>query len=634
MTVEEGSPRSSHGPARRCVVEHQGPAAVRIVHQSNGNILCEPMAPEAAAKSEYEAPPPVDFWARFRRDAHICACTVAGGTAMLGACAGLMVGVDEYYSASWHNRPVSPGKVAKTAQALARTFVTGVLTGAVVAPVTAVVGVARLAVRPALAGLAVHGVVRWIARHHIGAAAILKKLQSGDLSRQLEALRQLIARLDASAPFCNQFKRLAGVEVLLKMLEDLLVAVERGASLLGGSQAALTVRAIAQLAKQGDAVDTMVEMGGVPLLLRALSYGQGMHGTTGADVMMHESSLGSAQLVVHATAALARIAANNAVAQHLLASEPSTAGLVVALLRDSTARGLKGVTVAACDELRSNAVALVQALALEPTGKAALGNAGGVEALSTALVLSNPWTLGQATAAAALHALVRGDMDNQRRLAAVAPTGLSAAIHRALASAPGTPMAPLLTPVIGAGTTPSCNSPLAGVVKQQGDQLQMPVMLMGDAGRWLSPQDCHAHRADLLALSNVIQRLTGPPAALVTRSNSTSSSGSGITTPPLPGTAAAPAPTKVSTSTAFLNRLRLRGTKPAPPASVAPVVAALAAATEGAVAADVATGAPAEGVAGGPKVVDVMGVVTGGNDEVEELESEEWDVSATAHGSP
>ncbi len=53
------------------------------------------------------------------------------------------------------------------------------IAGGVVAPLAAVAGLLRLAIRPALLGMAAHGFTRWLTRNHIGAAAILKKLQSG-----------------------------------------------------------------------------------------------------------------------------------------------------------------------------------------------------------------------------------------------------------------------------------------------------------------------------------------------------------------------------------------------------------------------------------------------------------------------
>lgn len=551
---------------------------MKFVHQADGSIVCEAMAGGADVRVA-DASVPVGSNARPLagplRELRNAAESTASVVMILGGSIGMVIAGNEVIDAFIEERPVEHQKIIRMVHEAVRSCVLGTLTGAVVAPASLLLGLVRVSLRPALLGLAVHGASRWVARHHIGAAAVLKKLQSGDIVRQLEALRQLIARLSTSGPFCAQFKKLAGVEVLLKMLEDILAGVERGSSLLGGPQAALTVRALAELAKQGDAVNTMVDLGGIPLLLRAASCGLGLSTgqvavppsspPAGSSAGMAEDAAapGTPALVLHATAALARIASNHAVAQQMLASERCAAQLVVSLLEQSTARRVRGATAEACDELRKYAVTLAQALALEPVGKSALGNAGGVEALSAALVLSSPWTLGQATAAAALHALVRGDVENQRRLAAAAPAGLSAAINRALAAGgtaatgtaavPSTP--PSGSPAARAGTTPfqAADQSVAG--------------LMGPAGRALAAQDCHAHRADLLALSNVISRFTNSLTASPVIINARSGSGRstpGMLTPPMStspsneavGVAAAlPAPGKPM---ALLQRLRLR----------------------------------------------------------------------------
>jgi len=644
--------------AERLVVEH--PIATRVTQRPDGSIVCEPVevltrgmrggrsskaarAPDwalsaaEAGEDEEEAggrqPPLIKRLTGHRlvRGMADCAEEVAvGGVVVCGALmgvVGLSTSLLRVISCVEDKQPVPVGAIAHQAMMASTAVAASVVAGTVGAPLVMALHAARLALRPALLAGSVALGVRWVKRHSIGAAGLLRKLQSGELSKQLDALRAIVHKAATCAAFRAEWARLAGVEVLLSYLAAALAAAQAAANAWadptrapvlppghksvksggsgGGSRAgpapslllgglgspgpALIARALAELCRDGDVVDTVLASGGVPLLCRAAaaslyggsggadavaaavaaaldpsappcpgSPGAGEEGewsfvahtpsespaagagtskaglaalapaaatgaaatkggaaaaastaatTTGAstpadggssgDITPARSSHGGGDagipardtsaagaaatpmvsasavraaavaagsppaLAAAAIEALARCGCGHAVVQQALAGEPVCAAVAVDMLHAGLRRGAVGAAPATAGPLYT-LLALMHSIALEPRGKAALGAAGGVEALAGVLVLGAPRTAAAtavasdpargggsgggggkapgltawdpcllASAAATLHTVVRGDPTNMHALAATAPTGTAAALARA-----------------------------------------------------------------------------------------------------------------------------------------------------------------------------------------------------------
>lgn len=182
---------------------------------------------------------------------------------------------------------------------------------------------------------------------------------------------------------------------------------------------------------------------------------------------------------------------------------------------------------------------------------------------------------GQAAAAAALHALVRGDPDNQRRLAAVAPAGLSAAIHRSLATGASTATSPTssggggscgsnsTSSAVGsnaAGSNSNGNCSLARFFRCDKGATDAAAAA-AVAGSWgcltkpLPVEEHATHRGELLALNHVIARHLTPVVA--------------VAAAPVAAPTAASAPAPSTSVLQRLQRLRMRRAAPAPTRGVA-----------------------------------------------------------------
>jgi len=580
------------------VLEHQG--ACRLLCQPDGTISIEPFSacpdtigPNKVASVHSGAAPttapssqsnnPVGDWERMTNRVgkayrNLPPMARVGVTILLhggyvGGALGATAGFIESMEALMDDRPVNFDAIRKGIEFPLVAVAMGTFTGGVVLPITLAAHLLRMLVRPALLGVALHAGVGWLCRNHMGAAGLLRKLQSGDLLVQLEALRRIISRVVTSPSFRAQFKRFGGLEQLLQLLSHLLDEAERAASSptgvgpviglekgesafapvslgLAGPHAALVAKALAELSRDADAAEALVNLGGVSVLLRAAHAAQTNLSTSvqPSSVPVHGSSprsppVGSTtpstthhlSLLATSMAALVRLTQGNAVAQQLLASEPEAGAVAVRVLTAASAGQMTGVTVEILEALRGHAVGLLQVLALEPAGQAGVAAAGGVDALACAISLAAPWSQAQAEAAAALHALVRADTNTQVWLAGVAHAGVLAAISRTL-------LLPPPAPITATGGT--------GVSSES----------RGAGNGCLPPATSHTARADLVALCNIMARHAVTPSVVTAPS-------------PVPTPKAAPAPARQPLLQMLgMQRLRLRGPRatPAPPTTPAP----------------------------------------------------------------
>lgn len=266
----------------------------------------------------------------------------------------------------------------------------GTLTGAVLGPWVAVRALGGALIKPVLFGVVIHqGVIRFN-RYRAGVQALIKKLESGDVGRQLEALRAIIAAAVRNCKFAKEFNKLSGIELLLQRLSEALP----DCPLLH-----LLAQALAELIKDADCRESLVAAGGVPRLVALLKHSNPV-------------------VAQHALTALGRLA-DHPLAQDAIREAGGLSRLVEMLSTASstTAAATLGSRLAEGSVLSS--VGLLQALALDPANKAAIGAAGGVASLLEVIKTAEAKSEVQSEAVVALHNLLRGNPDNQRALAVI-----------------------------------------------------------------------------------------------------------------------------------------------------------------------------------------------------------------------
>lgn len=398
QTGSNGPLATQHDGARQVVVDHQG--AGRIVHRPDGSIVWEAL-PERSGQSP-------NMLHQIGRAALSCAEVAVHVTLAVGGITGVISTVQHVEKAYDHNMCLTSRQLTQNVANTVAGAVAGTLTGVVLGPVHVARALGVRLVRPVLLAAAVTHGLQWLSRHRAGVADILKKLQSGVLSQQLEALRAVIMRAAQSAAFRREFHKLAGVEVLLKHLQDALALAE--ATGMDSPLLHLLAQALAQLvAQDNQCKEAVVAAGGVPLLVQLLGVAHNPVVTQGAMTTLA------------------------ALAEHPLAQDAMRDAGAASKFLELAAAPPRGVS----PHVRTEALSLLTAMALDPAGKVAVGQAGGVSTLLGLVKSTTPRSALQAQAVVALHAVVRGAEVNQRALAEAGSGDEAAATLRAALTAAG-----------------------------------------------------------------------------------------------------------------------------------------------------------------------------------------------------
>ncbi|KXZ53914.1 hypothetical protein GPECTOR_6g832 [Gonium pectorale] len=382
------------------VIDHQG--AGKVMHKPDGTVVWEP-APQSNGDAA---------GGRFNNGRTVLQdVALATGVGMVGlpAYIGLMSALVSADAAAKLTATELAGLVAHNVSG----YVAGTVAGVIMGPLLAARLVVGVAARPALLfAVARAGVGAW-RRWGGGVACLLRKLHSPDAARVLEALRAIIAAASRGSPrFAREFNRLKGMEALLSKLADALP----DCPLLH-----LIAQALAELCKDQECRESLVAAGGVPRLVSLLQSPNpavSVHGLAALGLLADNAlaveairEAGGLTRLVELTAAA--VAPTPAPAVSL--TTPAAGGA-------ASAAASAAPTAAAAAAKRATlmpAVKLLQALSLDPAGKAAIGAAGGVAALLEVVARSEPRSEAQSAAIGALHNALRGCPENQRALAAL-----------------------------------------------------------------------------------------------------------------------------------------------------------------------------------------------------------------------
>ncbi|GLI64357.1 hypothetical protein VaNZ11_007598 [Volvox africanus] len=421
--AKPGSPHARHA----VVIDHQG-AAGKVVHKPDGTVIWEP-APECD-----------DVGGR-RNKEWLDAAMLGVGTMLLymgylSGGLGVIQGIEAVEVATRAARPnhLTTRVVTEIMYRNVAGCFAGVITGLVMGPVLAARSVAGALARPALVGFLLHQGVTRITRWRSGVSGLLRKLQSRDSSKVLEALRAIIAALRRNPRFAREFDKLKGVEVLLQRL----AAMMPDCPILH-----LIAQALAELCKDQECRASLVAAGGVPRLVALLQNPNPVVSGFGLSALARladnplaveaiRDSGGLNRLVELTAAAVPAMSSSAIVVTNPMVMGKDQSGAVTAVQQTSSAAVLTAQpsvipvpvlpTAGGAYDRRAvllPAVKLLQALSLDPASKAAIGVAGGIPALLDVVARSEPRSETQSEAIAALHSSLRGCPDNQRTLAAL-----------------------------------------------------------------------------------------------------------------------------------------------------------------------------------------------------------------------
>lgn len=380
---------------RQVVIDHQG--AGKVVHKPDGTVVWEPAPAVIHGGPAHRTP----------SEGAIMVATFAG---MLLTAGSMYLGFDvagtEIENARKKDTCLSTRQLTKIVGNTVAATMAGMISGMTLGPVLAVRSVAGVLLRPALVGFAVHQGFGLIKRWRAGVVGIIRKLQSADMGKVLEALRSIIASASRNPRFANEFNRLAGVEVLLQRLSEMLP----DSPLLH-----MLAHALEELLKASqDARTSLVAAGGVPRLVALLSH---------TNPVISGHALGALSCV--ADDALAQDAIREAGGAsrlvQLLATSVAAEAAAAAPGSSSSALAVASSGSSSFDRASNvlPAVKLLQVLSLDPIGKAAIGEAGGVPVLLQVVSQAEARSPVQVEAVVALHNVLRGSADNQRSLATV-----------------------------------------------------------------------------------------------------------------------------------------------------------------------------------------------------------------------
>ncbi|GIL52113.1 hypothetical protein Vafri_8045 [Volvox africanus] len=419
-----GAKLSSPHARHAVVIDHQG-AAGKVVHKPDGTVIWEP-APECddgdgTRNNVFRDSAIVGVGFLF-----LGMSTISG---MVGMCQGLQA-VEEATSAAKPNHMTTRVITEIISRHVAGCFA-GVVTGMVMGPVLAARSVAGALARPALVGFLLHQGVTRIARWRSGVSGLLRKLQSRDTSKVLEALRAIIAALRRNPRFAREFDKLKGVEVLLQRL----AAVMPDCPILH-----LIAQALAELCKDQECRASLVAAGGVPRLVALLQNPNPVVSGFGLSALARLADNPLAVEAIRDSGGLTRLVELTAAAvpaistavTNLMVMGKDQSGALTAVQQTGSAAVVTAQpsmipvpvlpTAGGAYDRRAvllPAVKLLQALSLDPASKAAIGAAGGIPALLDVVARSEPRSETQSEAIAALHSSLRGCSDNQRTLAAL-----------------------------------------------------------------------------------------------------------------------------------------------------------------------------------------------------------------------
>lgn len=393
-----GEPTASADHRARVVIDHQGQG--KVISKPDGTVVWEPAGDRAVAKAQNNHSP---------REHMVM-------YAMVLPLVGAMVGVGATVSEMAHARNLGMCLTNRQLTTVVANTVgsclAGTIVGCVMGPLQAAHALTGVLIRPAILALGVHGGVAWLRRHRTGVVALIKKLQSGDLAKQLEALRSIISQAMKSADFSREFNKFAGIELLLKQLSD----VFPDSPLLH-----LLVMALGELIKDNDCKESLVAAGGVPRLVSLLSHPNATVCERALTVLVRLADHPLAQDAIREAGGLPRLV-------EMAATPLGPAAAAAHMLHSSAAGGGSAVpaspaAVAAAGCMPLSAVSLLASLALDPANKAAIGAVNGVQCLLEVVRTAPARSQLQLEAVVALHNVLRGSPENQRMLAAIPSAG-------------------------------------------------------------------------------------------------------------------------------------------------------------------------------------------------------------------
>ncbi|GIL83644.1 hypothetical protein Vretimale_10440 [Volvox reticuliferus] len=426
-------PHSRHA----VVIDHQG--AGKVVHKPDGTVVWEP-APECADggaarngnRSNYT-------WDDVIMVLGAMFSALSFGSGLVG----LTEAMSAAEAAARAGQPcqLTTRAVAEVVARYVTGSVAGLATGMVLGPVVAVRTVAGALARPALVGFLLHQGITRIARWRSGVAGWLRKLQSGDTSKVLEALRAIIAAAQRNPRFAREFDKLKGIEVLLQRL---------AAALPDCPILHLIAQALAELCRDPECRASLVAAGGVPRLVALLQNPNPVVSGFGLSALAQLADNALAVEAIRESGGLNRLVELTAAAVPSMPTNPTAATTTTAAINPVMVLAKDQSVVLSAVQQPGNAavvtarpsripvpvlttaggaynrravllpaVKLLQALSFDPASKAAIGAAGGIPALLDVVARSESRSETQSEAIAALHSCLRGCADNQRILAAL-----------------------------------------------------------------------------------------------------------------------------------------------------------------------------------------------------------------------
>lgn len=333
---------------------------------------------------------------------------------------------------------LTSGQLSRAVAGTVSSAMAGLLTGLVLGPVRAATTLTGMLAKPAVGALITYRGGLWALRRLNGVSSLIRRLRTGDLLAKLEALAKLIARATGNEAFRKDFAKYSGVDLLLKLLSDALDQAEAASPALQSNPLVhLLVQALEALLKSRECTDACLRAGGVPVLVKLLacsapaaSISQGppltrqlwpgnSSGTSAAGSPCGNSSADPCSPVPAASAAGPVGISSLTTATLACLSHLSSLPAGRAAIREADGLPVVVAVLASAPRSASQAAALLQAQAADSAGREAVGAAGGVAALLSAVKASAPGSQAFATSLAALHSVLRGSASNQLALAQI-----------------------------------------------------------------------------------------------------------------------------------------------------------------------------------------------------------------------
>ncbi|PNH07760.1 hypothetical protein TSOC_005792, partial [Tetrabaena socialis] len=200
--AEPGSPRREPHARQAVVIESQG--AGKVMQRPDGTVVWEPEQERTPQLSRGGGLHPSELLS-------LAGAALGGVSMVVGAIATTNAMRDGPYG---HPACLTSRQLTAAVAHSVTCFVAGTTAGMVLGPLLAARAVASVLVRPAMVGLLVHGGIKCVRNWRSGVAGLLRKLQSADPARVMEALRAIIAAAGRSPKFAREFNSEAHAEAV------------------------------------------------------------------------------------------------------------------------------------------------------------------------------------------------------------------------------------------------------------------------------------------------------------------------------------------------------------------------------------------------------------------------------------